>query len=100
MPSLRLEVLDILSLIEHHIIPLLASKSKVILNDQLVGCDTHVKRIVFGPSLPLHFSFFLRSKVGQNLEGRAPSLELHLPVDNQSGWYDNQMRSPNTSIAC
>ena len=67
LPSLTLEVFNILGLIEDHIVPLLATESKVILNHELVGCDADMEGIFFTPTLSLKFSFFLGAKVGQNL---------------------------------
>ena len=43
LPSLTFEVFDVLCLVKDHIIPLLSSESKVVLNHQLVRSDTNVK---------------------------------------------------------
>lgn len=34
------------------------------------------------PAMPLHLALLGAAKVGQQLEGRAPLLELHLPVEH------------------
>ena len=56
----------------------------MILDYQLVGGDADMEAIVFAPTLTLHFALLLRAKVCQDLQCRAPALELHLPVDDDS----------------
>lgn len=99
LPPLTFKVLDILGLIQDHIVPLLPSKGKVILNYKLVRGDADVERIFLAPPMPLNLPLFLRAKVGQNLQCRAPLFEFHLPVDNDCCGYNNKMRSPNALIA-
>lgn len=48
--------------------------------------------------MSLELSLFLRAEIGQDLEGRTPLLELHLPVDDDSGGYNDKMWTPNTLI--
>ena len=36
LPALRLEILDVLGLVEDHVVPLLAAEGEVILNDELI----------------------------------------------------------------
>ena len=96
---MTLEVLDVLGLIEHHVVPLLAAERKMILDHELVRRDAHMERVFLTPSLALRLSFFLRSEVGKNLKRRAPALELHLPVDNDGSGHDDQVWTPDTAIA-
>ena len=60
---MRLEVFDILSLIKDHVVPFLASEGKVVLDDELVGRDADVERVVLAPAVSFDFSFFLGAKV-------------------------------------
>jgi hypothetical protein len=71
----------------------------VILDHELVRSDAHVKRILFAPAVSLELALFLGAEVSQYLQGWAPSLELHFPVDNNRSGYDNEVRSPDTLIA-
>ena len=51
LPALGFEVFNILCLVQDEVSPGLASEGLVILQHQLVGRDTDVKRVRFGPSL-------------------------------------------------
>lgn len=64
LPSLALEILDVLGLVQDHIIPLFPSEGKVILDNKLVRCDADVERVFLTPPVSLNFSFFLRTEVG------------------------------------
>ena len=99
LPPLALEVLNILGLIEDHVIPLLPSECEVILNHQLIRRDAHVKRVLFAPPMPLDLPLLLRAEVCEYLQCRAPLLELHLPIDNNGSGHDNQVRAPDALIA-
>ena len=99
LPPLALEIFDVLSLIQNHVIPLFAPKDKMVLNHQLVGRDAHMEGVVLTPALPLEFALLLSAEVRKNLETRAPSLELHLPVDHDRRRHDDQVRSPDASVA-
>lgn len=51
LPALWLEVLYVLSLIQYKITPVLAAEGLVVLQHQLVRCDTHMEGIGLGPAL-------------------------------------------------
>ena len=53
LPALRLEVLDVLRLVEDKVAPLLAPESLVVLDDELVGRDADVEGVGLGPALAL-----------------------------------------------
>lgn len=46
LPSLRPEIFDILSFIKDHVVPLLSSKCKVILDNKLVTGNADVERVL------------------------------------------------------
>ncbi len=100
LPPLTLKVFDVLSLIKHHVVPLLASEHEVVLDDQLVRCDANMERIVFAPALSFQFSLLLTSEIGEHLQRRTPPLELHFPVDHNSRRHDDQMGAPDAAVAC
>jgi len=89
LPPLTLEVLNVLSLVENHVVPFFPSERKVVLDDQLVGCDTNVEGVVFAPAMSLDLPFFLGSEVRENFEARTPPFELHFPVHDDGGWHNN-----------
>ena len=45
--------------------------------------------VLFAPALPLSLALFLRAKVSQYFQGGTPSLEFHLPVNDDGCWYDD-----------
>ena len=100
LPSLRLEVFDILRLIEDHVIPLLASKNRMVSHGNLVAGYADVEAVELRPALSLLFSLLCRPKVIHYLEGRAPPLELYLPVHQNTGGYYHQVRPPYSPLNC
>ena len=53
LPPLRLEVLDVLGLVEHEVLPLLAAEGGVVLDDELVAGDADVEGVGLGPALSI-----------------------------------------------
>lgn len=51
LPALRLEILDVLSLVQNQVPPGLSSERLVILQHQLVRSDAHVESIRLRPAL-------------------------------------------------
>lgn len=98
LPSLRLEVFDILCLIEDHIVPLLPAKDGVVSDCDLVTRDADVKTVQFGPSFPLLLAVLGGAEVGHDLEGRTPSLKLDFPVHEDGGGYDDEVRPPDALL--
>jgi hypothetical protein len=98
LPSLTLKIFDILGFIENHVVPLLSPEGEVILDHKLIRGNTHMERVFFAPPVSLDLPLFLRAKIGENLKGRAPFLKLHLPVDDNRGWHDDQVRAPHALI--
>ena len=49
LPTLRLEIFDVLSFVENEITPTFPSKSLMVLNYKFVRCDTHMECVRFGP---------------------------------------------------
>lgn len=67
LPALTLEILDVLGLVQNHVIPLFASEDKVVLNHQLVRRDAHMERVIFAPALALELTFLLCPEVSEDL---------------------------------
>ena len=70
----------------------------MILDDQFVGSDANMERVLFAPPMALDLPLLLRTKVGQDLEAWAPSFEFHFPIHNNCGGHDNKMRTPDSLI--
>lgn len=51
-----------------------------------------------GPALALGRPLLDAAIVGEQLEGGAPLLELHLPVQHDRGWHHHQVRTPVTPV--
>jgi len=98
LPSLAFEILDVLGLVENHVIPFLAPECKMVLDDELIRSDAYMERVLLAPAMTLEFAFLLRSEVRENLESGTPSFKLHFPVDDNRSRYDNQVRAPNTLV--
>lgn len=56
LPTLGLEVFDILSLIKNHIVPFFSSKDRMVSHSYLIACDTNMKSVQFRPSFSFLFS--------------------------------------------
>jgi hypothetical protein len=69
---------------------------RLYLKHQGVGGDANVEGVGFRPALSLELALFHGAVIGQQLEGGAPFLQLHLPVEHHGGGHDNQVRTPYT----
>ena len=76
LPTLTLEVLDVLRLVEDEVVPLLPPEAGVVLDDELVASDADVEGVRLRPADPLQLPLLLRAVVREDLEGRAPLLQL------------------------
>ncbi len=45
LPSLRLKVFNVLSLVKNHIIPFLSSENRVVCNSNFIACNADMKTI-------------------------------------------------------
>ena len=99
LPPLTLEVLDVLSLVEDHVVPFLSPEREVILDHELVRCNANVERVVFAPTMPLDFSLFLSTKISEDLESWAPLFEFDFPVHDNCCRYHDEVRTPHTFVA-
>lgn len=70
----------------------------MVLQHQLVGCDTHMEGIGLGPALPLELPLFLGSIVSKDFKAGAPTFQLHLPVQHHAGGDNDQMGTPVTFL--
>lgn len=84
------------NLVENEVFPLFASEGDMILYDKLVTGDAKVKCIRLRPADTFKFALLLRAVVGEDLEPRTPLLQLHLPVEHDTGGHHNQVRPPHT----
>lgn len=70
----------------------------MVCHSYFIAGDANMETVQFGPALSLGLSFFGRPKVSHDLEGRAPSFELYLPVHEDRRGDNHKMRSPNTLL--
>lgn len=66
------------------------------LKNEGVGGDAHMEGIGLGPALALLLPLLGAAIVGEELEGGAPLLELHLPIQHHAGGDHYEMRAPDT----
>ena len=94
LPSLGLKVLDLVRLVQDHVLPLLPTKRLMVLHSKLVARDTNVEDTILGPPLALLLAFLDRSVVRQDFERGAELLELNLPVEHDARRDNHEMRAP------
>ena len=68
------------------------------LEDEGVGGDADVEGVGLGPALALGLALLGAAIVRQQLEGRAPLLALHLPVQHHAGRHHYQVRAPHSPV--
>ena len=59
----------------------------MVLNYQFVGSNTDMERILPTPALTFQLPFLLAPEVREDFQARTPSLELHLPIDDDCCWH-------------
>ena len=99
LPALRAKVLDVLRLVEDQVLPALALERVLVLRDEVVRRDAHVEGVGLRPPEALLLALLLRAVVREDLEARAPHLELALPVEHDARRHHDQMRPPDTVLA-
>lgn len=57
LPSLGFEVFDVLSLVQNHVVPLFATKDRMIGNSYFVASDADVEGVEFRPAFSFLFPF-------------------------------------------
>lgn len=65
---------------------------------QRIGSDADVEMVLVVPTLPKFLATFRVSVVAKDLKTWQELLELHLPVQEDTGGHDDQVRPPNTTI--
>lgn len=99
LPALRAEVLDVVSFVEDEVVPRFASEDVLIGEDELVRSDADVEGVLGVPSLSLLLSLLLSSVVHHELEPRQELAELHLPIEHDTRWDDDEVRTPLPFVA-
>jgi hypothetical protein len=84
LPPLRLPVLDHVRLVQDQVPPFLAPKHLGVLKSEGVRGDAHVKAARARPPFALELALLGGAVIGEQLERRAPLLELHLPVEHDA----------------
>lgn len=75
--------------------PVSPFKGDLVLKYELIRCDTNVPQVIVEPTFPFLGALFPAPVVGENFETWCPFLELHLPVEHDTGRDNNEMRSPD-----
>ena len=65
---------------------------------QRIGGDADVEMVFVVPTLSKFLATLRVSMVAKDLETWQKLLELHLPVQEDTGRHDDQVRSPDTTI--
>ena len=85
-------------LVQNEVLPFFAPERLMVLDDKFVRRNAHMEGIGLGPALSLELPLLLRAIVGEDLECGTPLLELHLPVEHDTGGHHNEVRSPDATL--
>ena len=66
---------------------------------QSIRGDADIKGVFVVPASSQFFPPLRSTVVGKQLEPREEFLEFHLPIEQDAGWDDNEVRTPYTPIA-
>ncbi len=89
-----------MSLVEDKIVPRFAFEDMGITTCKGVRGDTDVECMAIVPAHSKLLASFRVPVVAENPKARQELLELHLPVENDASRNNNQMRPPNSPVAC
>ena len=98
LPPQRLEVLDVVRLVQNQVLPLLPPERLGVLQHNVVRRDANVERVVLGPPAPLCLPLLDRPVVRQDLEPGDKLFRLLLPVENDRRRDHNQVRAPHPAV--
>lgn len=99
LPSLTAEIFDVVRLVENHVAPVLAPEDVLVGEHDLIAGNAHLPMVFCVPAHALLLTLLLVAVVGQNLHAGQKLFELHLPVQNDRGGDDDEVRTPNTFVA-
>lgn len=88
-----------MSLVEDHVVPRLALEDVGIAASEGVRSDTDVEVRLVGPPLTKFLSTFSGTVICEDFEARKKLLELHFPVQENTGRHDDEMRAPDAPVA-
>ena len=86
-------------LVEDHVVPRFAFENLCVPTCKTVRRDTDVELVPIIPTLSELLTTFRGPVVTQNLEAREELLELHFPVEKDTGRHNDEMRTPDASVA-
>lgn len=86
-------------LVQDHIIPRLALEHMRIPARERVRCYAHVEVVLVVPPLSQLLAPLGVPVVAQDFEARQELFELHLPVEQYASGHDDEMRTPDPTIA-
>ena len=78
--------------------PISSLERDLIGKDDLIRCDAHMPVVSAEPTLALLGTLLSAAVVREDFEARRPFLELHLPVEHDTGGHDDEMRSPDSLL--
>jgi hypothetical protein len=99
LPSLGAEVFDVMSFVEDKVVPGFAPEDVLIGENELIRSDADMESVLRIPTFSLLLSFLLSTVVNHEFETGKEFAELHLPVQHDTRWNDNEVRSPLSFIA-
>ena len=87
-------------LIQDHVVPRLSLEDMRIAASKCVRRDADIEMEFIVPALAQLLPSLGSTVISKDLESREKLLKFHLPVHENTGRHDNQMRTPDALIAC
>jgi len=84
-----------MSFIQDQVVPVSPFEGELVLEYELIRCDTHVPQVIIEPTFPFLGTLFPAPVVCEDLETWCPFLEFHFPIEHDTGWDNDEMRSPD-----
>ena len=88
-----------MSLVQDHVVPLLSPQHRCVFEGKGIRSNADVEvKFVVPPSAKLLSTFGI-AIVAEDLEPREELLKLHFPIQDDTSWNDDQMRTPYPSVS-
>lgn len=88
-----------MGLVEDHVVPRLALKDVCITAGESIRGDADVEVRLVVPALSKLLPTLGGTVVSEDVEAGEKLLELHFPVEQDAGGYDDKVRAPDAAVA-
>ena len=85
-------------LVEDHVIPRLPLEDVLVLDGECIRGHAYVEGVLVEPALPELFPTPLIPVITKDAKSWQELLEFHLPIEEDTRWYDDEVWSPYASV--